>query len=49
MIGVNESCRMGADLEDSKLSGILRMVQDASSRKAPTELFIENSPRYIPQ
>lgn len=26
--------------EDSKLSHILQMVQDASSRKAPTELFI---------
>ena len=26
--------------EDSKLSNILRMVQDASARKAPTELFI---------
>ncbi|HPB52432.1 MAG TPA: heavy metal translocating P-type ATPase, partial [Saprospiraceae bacterium] len=42
MISVNESCRMEVSrpYEDSKLSGILRMVQDASSRKAPTELFI---------
>lgn len=42
MISVNSSCRMEVTrpYEDSKLSGILRMVQDASSRKAPTELFI---------
>ena len=29
-----------AKFEDSKLSNILKMVQDATSRKAPTELFI---------
>lgn len=35
--------------QDSKLSHILQMVQDASSRKAPTELFIRKFARiYTP-
>ncbi|MDR2627214.1 MAG: HAD-IC family P-type ATPase, partial [Dysgonamonadaceae bacterium] len=38
--------RVTAAYEDSKLSRILQLVQDATEQKAPTELFIRKFARY---
>lgn len=51
MINLNavSDIKVTARYEDSKLSKILEMVQDASSRKAPTQLFISKFARiYTP-
>ncbi len=51
MINVHTASKIQVNrlYQDSKLSHILQMVQDASSRKAPTELFIRKFARiYTP-
>ncbi|MCO6461749.1 MAG: cadmium-translocating P-type ATPase [Saprospiraceae bacterium] len=51
MISLHTSCKMQVTrlYQDSKLSHILEMVQEASARKAPTELFIRKFARaYTP-
>lgn len=48
MINLNTSARIQvtAAYEDSKLSKILQLVQDATAQKAPTELFIRKFAHY---
>jgi Cd2+/Zn2+-exporting ATPase len=49
MINIHSVCQVKVTVAytDSKLSKILEMVQDATAKKAPTELFIRKFAKII--